>query len=111
MPSAGALVVASTVVYLVLGLAGGRIWVRAPGSLALTGWLVQLGLQLAWMVLFFGLWVPRWSMVEVVVLAVVAVATLVAARRSTRLGAWLLLPVLAWIGYLAAVNAVIVAWN
>jgi tryptophan-rich sensory protein len=63
------------------------------------------------MVLFFGLWVPRWSMVEVVVLAIAALATIVAAGRSTRLGACLLLPVLAWIGYLAAVNAVIVAWN
>jgi tryptophan-rich sensory protein len=63
------------------------------------------------MVLFFGLWVPRWSMVEVVVLAIVAVATLVAARRSSHLGAWLLVPVLGWIGYLTAVNAVIVAWN
>ena len=111
VPSADGFVVASTVAYLVLGLAGGRIWVRAPSSLALTGWLVQLGLQLAWMVLFFGLWVPRWSMVEVVVLAIAAVATMVAARRSTRLGAWLLVPVVGWIGYLAAVNAVIVAWN
>jgi tryptophan-rich sensory protein len=63
------------------------------------------------MVLFFGLWVPRWSMVEVIVLAVVALVTAVAAGRTTRLGAGLLVPALAWIGYLTAVNAVIVAWN
>lgn len=109
--SAGGFVAVGTAVYLVLGLAGWRIWVRTPGSLPLTGWVVQLGLQLGWMVLFFGLWVPRWSMVEVIVLAVVALVTAVAAGRTTRLGAGLLVPALAWIGYLTAVNAVIVAWN
>jgi tryptophan-rich sensory protein len=50
-------------------------------------------------------------MVEVIVLAVVALVTAVAAGRTTRLGAGLLVPALAWIGYLTAVNAVIVAWN
>jgi tryptophan-rich sensory protein len=111
IPSADAFVVAATAVYLVLGLAGWRIWVRAPGSVALTAWLVQLGLHLTWMVLFFGLWVPQWSLVEAAVLAGVALATIAAARRSTRLGTALLVPVLAWIAYLVAVNAAVVAWN
>src|SRR3954452_16561385 len=64
VPDARALLAASTVLYLVLGSAGWRICVRAPGSVALTGWLAQLGLHLGWTVLFFGLWEPRWSFVE-----------------------------------------------
>jgi hypothetical protein len=40
-----------------------------------------------------------------------AIVTLVAAFRTTRLGTWLLVPDLVWVGYLIAVNAVIVAWN
>jgi benzodiazapine receptor len=111
VPDTGALLVAASVFYLLLGLAGWRIWVRAPGSLALTCWLVQLGVHLGWTVLFFGLWLPRWSLGAAVVLAAVAVATILTSRRTTRLGAWLLAPDLLWIAYLTAMNAVIVAWN
>jgi benzodiazapine receptor len=103
--------VAATAMYLVLGVAGWRVWVRAPGTLVLTGWLVQLGLHLAWTVLFFGLWVPTWALGGAAVLAVVAAATLVGARRVTRLGTWLLAADLVWVVYLGAVNAVVVAWN
>jgi benzodiazapine receptor len=109
--TAGGFLVAATVVYATLGLAGWRIWVRGPGSVALTCWLVLLGLHLAWTVLFFGLWVPRWSLVGAAVVGLMAIVTLIAASRTTRLGAWLLVPDLAWAGYLITVNAVIVAWN
>jgi benzodiazapine receptor len=111
VPTAWGFLIAATVVYATLGLAGWRIWVRGPGSVALTCWLVLLGLHLAWTVLFFGLWVPRWSLVGAAALGLMAIVTLIAASRTTRLGAWLLVPDLAWVGYLIAVNAVIVAWN
>jgi benzodiazapine receptor len=111
VPAAWVFLVGGTIVYLAAGIAGWRIWVRAPGSVAFTLWVVQLGLYLGWTVLFFGLWVPRWAFVEAVVLAIVATATTVAAWPSTRLGAALLVPYLGSIGFLLAVNAVIVAWN
>jgi benzodiazapine receptor len=110
-PSATSFLVAASGSYVLLGLAGWRIWARSPNSLAFTSWLVLLGLHLAWTVLFFGLWVPRWSLIALVPLVAVAGATLIAAGRSTRLGAALLVPDLVWIGYLAALNAAIVAWN
>src|SRR4051794_15296860 len=46
VPTAGAMAVGAAAVYGVLALAGWRISVRAPGSMAFTGWLIQLGLQL-----------------------------------------------------------------
>jgi tryptophan-rich sensory protein len=111
VPAAWVFLVGGAVAYLAVGIAGWRIWVRAPGSLAFSLWAVQLGLHLGWTVLFFGLWVPRWAFAEAVVLAVVATATAVAAWPATRLGAALLVPYLGSIGFLLAVNAVIVAWN
>ncbi len=111
VPGASGFLVLASTVYLLTALAGWRIWVRAPGSLALTCWLVQLGLHLGWTVLFFGLWLPRWSLGAAVVLGAEAIVTVVASRRVTRLGAWLLVADVIWIGYLTALNAVIVAWN
>lgn len=111
VPTAWGFLIAGTVVYATLGLAGWRIWARGPGSVALTCWLALLGLHLAWTVLFFGLWVPRWALGGAAVLAVAALATLAGAVRITRLGTVLLAADLVWIAYLIAVNAVIVAWN
>ena len=101
----------TAIVYLAVAIAGWRIWVRAPGSVALTLWVVQLGLHLGWIVLFFGLWAPRWAFAEATVLAVVAAATTVTAWPATRLGAALLVPYLGSIGFVVVVNAVIVASN
>jgi translocator protein len=111
VPATWVFLLGGAAVYLAVGIAGWRIWVRAPGSLAFTLWVVQLGLHLGWTVLFFGLWVPRWAFAEAVVLAIVATATTVAAWPATRLGGALLVPYLGSIGFLLAVNAVIVAWN
>ena len=71
--------VVGTAAYLALGVVGWRLWVRAPASVLFTGWLVLLGLHLAWTVLFFGLWVPRWALGGAAVLAGAGLAT--AGRR------------------------------
>ncbi len=109
--STRAITTVSCAVYLAMGLAGWRIWVRAPGSIVVSLWVVQLGLGIGWTALFFGLWLPRVALLEALVLLVVACATVVAAWPRTRTGAWLLVPFVAWTGYLLALNAAIVRLN
>ena len=109
--SSQAITAAGVGLALTRGLAGWRIWVRAPGSTALTLWVVQLGIGLSWTVLFFGLWLPRWALAAAILLAVITLATIVAAWRPTRSGAVLLLPPLGWAGYLVALNAAVIALN
>ena len=93
---------------------GGRRLAHLGAGAGIAGphrWLVQLGLHLGVdRAVLRPLGAPLGPR-RAAVLAAVALATLVAARRATRRGAWLLLPELVWIGYLGAVNAVIVAWN
>jgi benzodiazapine receptor len=101
----------AVVLHLLVGVAGWRIWVRGSGSSALTLWVVQLGLGLGWTVLFFGLWVPRWALVEAAVLLVVVVATVLTAWPRSRFAAVLLLPYLGWIIGLMTLNAAIIALN
>jgi tryptophan-rich sensory protein len=110
-PEAWVYVAAALVVHLLTGLAGWRIWLRAPGSPVLTLWVVLLGLGLGWTVLFFGLWVPRWALVEAAVLTVVAVAAVVAAWPASRAAAALLVPAVAWAGLLMTLNAAILSVN
>jgi benzodiazapine receptor len=101
----------SVAIALLVGIAGWRIWVSAPGSNALTLWVVQLGLGLGWTVLFFGLWVPRWALAEAALLFVVVLATMFATWGRSRLAAVLLVPYLAWITGLMTLNAAIITLN
>jgi len=101
----------AVVLYLLVGVAGWRIWARGAGSSALTLWVVQLGLGLGWTVLFFGLWVPRWALAEAAVLLLVVLATMLTAWPRSRLAAVLLFPYLTWIIGLMTLNAAIIALN
>jgi tryptophan-rich sensory protein len=110
-PPGWAVVVGSVIVHVALGLAGWRLWVRAPGSPPLTLWVVQLALTLGWTVLFFGLWVPRWALFEAAVLALVTATTILAAWPRSRAAAGLMVPNLAWIGLLLTLNGAILTLN
>lgn len=100
-----------TVLYLMIGVAGWLVWRRVGWDRALTAWTVQLVLNAAWTPLFFAAGRYTVALVEIVVLlAAVAVALALFARRS-RLAAGLLAPYLAWVGFATALNAGIVVLN
>jgi translocator protein len=82
---------------------------RVPGALALYG--VQLAANLAWTGLFFGLESPGWALVDIVALAVLIVATILAFRRVSRPAAWLLVPYLAWVLFATSITAAVVVEN
>jgi tryptophan-rich sensory protein len=72
---------------------------------ALAAYATQLGLALAWPLLFFGLRRPALALLDLCLLwAAVAVTVRELARRH-RFAASLLLPYLGWISYAAALNA------
>jgi translocator protein len=110
-PDAWLYVAGSLVLHLLAGLAGWRIGLLAPGSPLLTLWVALLGLGLGWTVLFFGLWEPRWALVEGAVLAVVAVAAVVAAWPSSRAAAALLVPYVVWALLVMTLDAAILGLN
>lgn len=72
---------------------------------ALTSYWVQLGLNLAWMLLFFGLRRPAWALLEICVLWVAVALTIREFAVRHRFAAALLLPYLAWLTYAVALNA------
>ncbi len=95
------------VLYACIGVAGWRFWRSersARRSTALAAWVAQLLLNAAWPGVFFGASELGWAMPVIVLLDIVVVGTIVVGRRVDRVGAWLLLPYLAWLLYATALN-------
>jgi benzodiazapine receptor len=72
---------------------------------ALTSYGVQLGLNLAWTMLFFGLKQPALALLDICALWLAIAITIREFGKRHKLAAALLLPYLAWTTYAAALNA------
>lgn len=103
------------VLYVMIGIAGWRLWVSdvrgVNRAAALAGWGAQLVLNALWPWVFFGLEAFGPAIAVIVALDLVVVATVAMAWRVSRLAAGLLLPYLAWILYATALNVAIFTLN
>lgn len=99
-----------TTLYLMMAIAAWRVW-RASGIAgargALSLHLMQLALNLAWSVLFFGLHLTGWALVDILLLLIAIVLTARAFLAHDRIAGLLMLPYIAWVGYATALNTAI----
>lgn len=72
---------------------------------------VQLCLNLAWPVAFFGLHSPVWALVTIILLFGAIVLTITESWRINKVAAYLLFPYAAWVGFAMVLNTAIVALN
>jgi benzodiazapine receptor len=100
-----------TVLYVLMAVAAWLVWRESGWNRALTLWSVQLVLNLAWTPLFFSAGWYAAALVDIVALLVLVALTVVAAARSSRLAAGLLVPYLLWVAFATALNAAIVVLN
>ncbi len=68
---------------------------------------VQLVLNLAWSLIFFGLQAPGAALLEILILWTAILLTILAFSRVSRPAGWLLVPYLAWVTFATALNAAI----
>ena len=97
-----------TLLFLMMAAAAWLV-VRARGGLAaarreMVLYAVQLVLNLAWSVLFFGLRRPDLAFAEIIVLLAAIAATGLAFRRVRPLAGWLFVPYFAWVSFAAILN-------
>jgi tryptophan-rich sensory protein len=96
-----------TVLYLMIAFAGWRAWrsrhVAGAGA-RMTIYGVQLALNLAWSLIFFGGRMIGLALAEIVLLLGVIVVNAVLFWRADRLAGWLLAPYAAWVAFAAALN-------
>ena len=97
-----------TALYILMALAAWRVW-RSPAAEdkrrpALILYGVQLALNLAWSLIFFGLRRPDLAMIEIAVLLAAIVATTAAFARIDRPAAWMMAPYIAWVSFASVLN-------
>ncbi len=97
-----------TTLYILMALAAWRVW-RSPAAddkrrRALMLYGVQLALNLAWSLIFFGLRRPDLAVIEIAVLLAAIVATTAAFARIDRPAAWMMAPYVAWVSFASVLN-------
>jgi tryptophan-rich sensory protein len=85
-----------TVLYALMGIALYLAWEKGLSREAGGLFALQLGLNVLWSVLFFGLKNPQWAGIEIVLLWLSILATILAFRKTSATAALLLVPYLAW---------------
>lgn len=99
-----------SVLYLTMAVAAWMIWRREGlrrAALPLGLFVLQLELNAAWSVLFFGLRSPGWAMLDLTLLWCAILATAFCFWYRSVAAAWLLMPYLAWVSYAGVLNFVI----
>jgi tryptophan-rich sensory protein len=94
--------------YVLLGVSLFLVWRQGLQTEGVQIALIVFGLQLAlntlWSLLFFGLKMPLFAFVEIVILWCLILITLLKFKKISRLAGLLLVPYLLWVSFAAALN-------
>jgi benzodiazapine receptor len=96
-----------TTLYILMAIAGWRVWRRAgfeTGRKALTVFVVQLALNLAWSFIFFGQQRIGFALIEIVILLLAIIVTTVLFWRIDRWAGVLFLPYVLWVAFATVLN-------
>ncbi|GAB5349299.1 TspO/MBR family protein [Alteriqipengyuania sp. 357] len=113
-PGAAAFPIAWSILYVMMGLALAMIcsaWGARGRGIAITAFIIQFAMNLAWTPLFFGEHQIAWALYLIAALDVMIVITMILFYRIRKLAALLLLPYLAWGIFAAALNYEILQLN
>ena len=98
-----------TTLYVMIGVAGARIWQRAPKSAAMQLWFAQMAFNLMWSPAFFGLQNPELALAVIAGMLVTIIGFMIKARPVDRISTVLFVPYLAWVSFASVLNLSI-AW-
>lgn len=96
-----------TTLYFLMGIASYLVWRKIDGSgakLALTIYGTQLGLNVLWSILFFGLKQPGLAFAEIIVLLICIIITTVLFWRISPLAGALMIPYILWVSFASYLN-------
>ena len=96
-----------TTLYVLIGIAGARIFIRERGTWLPKTWFIQMALNFAWSPVFFSLHRPDLSLVILAFMLVAILAFIAMAWNRDRPSALLFLPYAAWVSFAGYLNAAI----
>lgn len=100
-----------TILYVLIAVAGWRIWSETRTGGAMTAWWLQLGLNFLWTPVFFTLQSIGGALVVIVALLATIVAFIAMTWNRDRVAAWLFVPYAAWVAFATLLNASIWVMN
>lgn len=100
-----------TTLYVLIAIAGWRIWMDNPRSTAMKFWVAQMLLNFAWSPIWFGAEMPWLAFAVIVLMWLSIVGFIVTARRQDMLAAWLFVPYLVWVSFASYLNLSIAILN
>jgi tryptophan-rich sensory protein len=100
-----------TALYVMIAVAGWRVWRREGWGQGMALWSVQMGLNFAWSPVFFGLHLPGVALAVLLAMLAAIAGFIFYAARVDRGAALLFAPYAAWVGFAAVLNMAIVGLN
>ncbi len=100
-----------SVLYVLIAVAGWRVWRKDSGSGAMKLWGLQLALNFVWSPVFFAAHRIGFAFVIILLLLAAIIAFIASSWRHEQVAAWLFLPYAAWVAFAAALNGAIFALN
>ena len=97
--------------YVLIGIAGARTFLREGVSGAFMVWLAQLVLNFLWSPAFFGAKEPGLALAVILPMLAAILAFIAMRWRADRIAAWAFVPYAAWVGFATILNASIVWLN
>jgi len=96
-----------TVLYVMIAIAGWRVWQRDRSGPAMKLWWLQLALNFAWSPVFFALHNVGLALLIILALFAAILAFIAAARGTDSVSAWLFVPYALWVGFASLLNGAI----
>ena len=104
-----------TILFLMMGISLYLIWLKKLSGSNVKGVITIFGFQLAlnilWSVLFFGLHLPLWALIDLALLWLVILLTIIKFYPLSRWAAWLMIPYILWVSFAGILNFFIVRLN
>lgn len=100
-----------TTLYVLIAIAGWRVWSKARTAGAMTAWWLQLGLNFLWPPVFFTLQNLALALVVIIAMLAAIFAFIALTWYRERLAALLFVPYAAWVAFAALLNASILWLN
>lgn len=100
-----------TVLYVMIAIAGWRIWRQDPAGWPMRLWWGQLSLNFLWSPTFFAAHLIGPALAIVLLLLAAILGFIAASWRQDRAAALLFVPYAAWVAFASVLNASILALN
>lgn len=94
-----------TSLYVLIGIAGARTWIRKRMGTRMRLWFTQMVLNFLWSPIFFGMQSPAGALIIIIPMLVCILAFIALTYRRDRISMWLFVPYALWVAFATVLNA------